>query len=292
MMRHMMRVLAVVLGMLLLSTVSAHADAGLLHVTVGAEDHFIQYQASIEHLVNDLRDPARLRVSEGVFVAFEVFDAHPTRIIEKVSVKMPPTTQFPEGVEIDLPLGPNDPGDTGVDFFLRISYVDSYAGTFQFTMKLTTGHKIAIDPFPITLQRLPDLQNVQFLDDTTKPVLRWATIPGSDSYRVKIQDPETGLRVFVGNRFFVGPTPGPIQMVDLKTAPGFPADWPGMEIGKRYVFRIEGRLRGSPLSAQFVPLPAIPGHAPVHVPAPPPGQGQITRSMTHVGYTPLAEVVP
>jgi len=288
-MRHIRVLHAFVLGMMLITAVPAHAERGCLLVTVDGVTHQIDYLVYIEQRVSDLRDPARFRVSEGVFLFLEVFDAHPTKIIEKASVETSPTPGFPEGAEIDLALSPSDPGDTGVDFFMMISYPDAYIGTFRVEIKLTTGHKIVTDPFQITLQRLPDLQNVQFLDDTTKPVLTWDTIPGVVRYRVKVQDPDTGVRFFVGNPFFAAP--GPVQMQDLKTAPGFPIGWPGMEIGKLYVVRIEGRLEGNAVTCQFVTLPAA-LRPPVHVPGAVAGQGRITRALRHVEYTPLSPVFP
>lgn len=276
-----------VLGILMVSTVSAYADTGLLRVEVSpTEVHFISYQVSLEQLVTELSDPARFRVDVGDFIAFEVFDDHLTRLIDKVSVEMDPTPRFPEGVEIDLPLTPHDPGDTGVDFFMRVAYPDAYAGTFQFTMKLTTGHKIKVDPFPMTFQRLPEVRNVQFSfsGDPTKPVVTWDSTPPANQYRVKVQDSNTGLRTFVGRTFPAAG--GPVQTFNLNASPtpGVPGDWPGMPLGELSVLRIEARLRVFGIPEQVITLPASPEK--VRVPAPVLGRGQITRSMSHVGFTP------
>lgn len=284
-MRSFTRLLGLVIGTLLVSPLSGRADTGSFQVTVDGVPHTISNQVFGDQHINDLRDPVRFRFPEGSYVAMEVLDGAEPRIIQKVSVEMPPTARLPEGADLDLPLTERQPGDTGVDFFLRMGYTDAYIGTFEFVIKLTTGDKIRITPFPVTLQRLPDVQNIQFLDDTTRPVITWASMPGAQRYGVRVYDPDTGLAVF--RTFGFPAAPGDVQTLDLKAPPAgmsFPIGWTGMEIGKRYVVRIEGRLRGSNPVTQFVTLPFPKGGS---LPAPPAGQGIITRSNRWVEYTPL-----
>ena len=277
------RLLGLVLGLLMIAPSPTYAETGSFQVTVNGVTHTISYQAFTDQQVNELRDPVRFRFREGVGVTLEVFDPSPIRIIEKVSVQVPSSPGKPEGADFDLPLTDLFPGDTGVDFSLGLVFPSpGDLGTLKFLIKLNTGDKIRIAPFPMTLHRLPDLQNVQFLDNTTKPVITYASLPGMHSYKVKVLDPETGLALFVTNPF--PPAAGDIQTLDLKAPPtgGFPIGWAGMEIGKRYIIGIDGRLRGPSPIPQFITLPAT---APL--PGPPAGQGQITRSTRRVEYTPL-----
>lgn len=286
-MRKIAALLGLTLGLLTVSAVPTEAETGSFQVLVNGVLHTIGYQAFLDQQVSDLLDPTRFRLPEGVFVSLEVFDPSPTQIIEKVSVELPPLPRLPQGAELDVPQSFLDPGDTGVSFFLGSAYpAAGDIGTIEFVIKLITGDKIRIAPFPITLRRLPDLMNVQFLDNTTKPVITWASLPGVQRYRVKVKDPETGLAVFVTNSFLAAP--GDVQMLDLKAPPtgGFPIGWAGMELGKRYVIRIDGRLDGPvPMPPPTVVTLPIPKHA--RVPAPAPGQGRITRSRRVVEYTPL-----
>ena len=109
-----------------------------------------------------------------------------------------------------------------------------------------------------------------------------SSIPGVQRNRVKIQDPDTGLVLFT---ITFPATAGDVQTLDLKSPPGgFPTDWAGMEIGKRYVVRIEGHLRGPNPLPQFISLPPT-----ARVQGPQAGEGQITRSLRRVEYTPLVQ---
>lgn len=168
---------------------------------------------------------------------------------------------------------------------------DADLATFEFVLKLRSKDKerIRIAPFPVTVKRVTELQNVQFLDNTTKPVIQWSSIPGVQNYRVKVFDLETtGPPVFVTRTF--GAVFGDVQTLDLKAPPtgGFPDPWTGMELGKRYAIRIEGRLFGpTPVTTHFVTLPAT-----EPVPAPLAGAGRITRARRFVEYTPLVSVFP
>ncbi|HEX9899130.1 MAG TPA: hypothetical protein VGC81_07875 [Candidatus Methylomirabilis sp.] len=144
-MRHLANLLGLVFAMLLMLPLRGHTETGTVQVTVNGVLHTIGYGAFLDQQVNDLRDATRFRFRDGVGVSLDVNDASLTRIIQKVSVELPPSLGFPEGVEIDLPLNVLEPDQTGVDFNLGVhSPAPAENETFKFVIRLTTGDK---DPY-------------------------------------------------------------------------------------------------------------------------------------------------
>ncbi len=284
-MRATVRLLGLLLMVYAVSLSPVSAEMGQFQVTVKKEVHTIGYWVTTFQRINDLSDPTRFRWPEGVFSDIEVWDAHPTRIIETAWVEFAPTPRYAEGAAFGLPLSFLDPGGSGVNLFLLLPTDFVFDQPIAFTIKLTTGDEIRVAPFAATLHRLADIQNVLFLDTSTKPVTQWDSIADVQSYRVKVEDPQTGISLF---QAFLPVLSGSVQTFDFK-APGpasYPANWPGMEVGNSYVIRVEGRFFGS----TPVPSPSVvslPFHKNDLVAAPSAGEGAITRSMRAVGYTPL-----
>lgn len=279
------RLLGLLIILCSISISPAYAEMGQFQVTVKKQVHTIGYWVTTVQRINELGDPTRFRFPEGVFADIEVWDTHTTRIIETAWVEFAPTPRYPEGATFGLALSYPDPGASGVILSVMVSTDFVFDQPTAFTIRLRTGDEIRVAPFANTLHRLAAIENVQFLDTSTKPVIQWTSIPEVQSYRVKVEDPVTGVAVF---QAYLPVLPGPVQTFDFK-APGaasYPANWSGMEIGKSYAIRIEGRFFGSTSIPSPPPVVSLPVHKNDLVPAPSAGEGAITRTMRTIAYTP------